>query len=168
MKLDLACGNKKTEGFIGVDLSLEGTQADLIVDLEKYPWYFGDDSIDEIVCNHYIEHTSDLIAFMNEVHRILKPGGTATFVSPYWSSVRCWQDPTHKRAISEQTYYYFVESWRRENGLLHYPITANFEILDFSYHVNPDFQDIKGQDLEYAARHMLNVYDDIKTIIKKI
>lgn len=168
MKLDLACGNRKTEGFTGVDMTLEGTQADLVVDLEMYPWPFEDNSVEQIACNHYIEHTGDLMAFMDEVHRVLKPGGIATFVSPYWSSVRCWQDPTHKRAISEQTYYYFVESWRKENGLLHYPIKANFEILDFSYHVNPDFQDIKGPDLEYASKHLLNVYDDIRAVIKKI
>lgn len=168
MKLDLACGNRKTEGFTGVDITLDGTQADFVVDLESYPWPFEDNSVTEIVCNHYIEHTGDLIAFMNEVWRILEPGGIATFVSPYWSSVRCWQDPTHKRAISEQTYYYFVKSWREENGLLHYPIKSNFEILDFKYHINPDFKDIKGQDLEYAAKHLLNVYDDIKAVIKKI
>ena len=39
LRLDLACGNSKREGFIGVDISVD-TQADYICDLDEYPWRF--------------------------------------------------------------------------------------------------------------------------------
>ena len=105
---------------------------------------------------------------MNEVWRILKPGAVATFISPYYSSVRAWQDPTHKQTISENTYLYYNQEWMKNNGLSHYGIKANFNIMGFEYHINEDFKDVKGADLEYAAKHMINVYDDIKATLKKV
>jgi SAM-dependent methyltransferase len=55
LKLDLACGQNKVEGFKGVDrVALEGV--DYVVDLQEYPWPFEDNSVDEIYCSHYIEH----------------------------------------------------------------------------------------------------------------
>src|ERR1044071_8447624 len=106
IRLDLACGNNKREGFIGIDQSLEKTQADVAHDLESYPWPFSEGYADEVFCSHFIEHVVDLIAFMNEVWRVMKSGGTATFVAPYYTSVWAIQDPTHKRSISEQTFLY--------------------------------------------------------------
>ena len=44
--------------------------------------------------------------------------------------MRAWQDPTHKRAISEATFLYANKSWRVSQGLDRYPITCDF---DFSY-----------------------------------
>lgn len=45
--------------------------------------------------------------FMNEVWRILKPGGQLAFVVPYAGSPGYWQDPTHINPISEATLSYF-------------------------------------------------------------
>lgn len=167
MKLDVACGNNKQPGFTGVDITKEGTQADVTCDLSKFPWPFKDNSVDEVFCSHYIEHTEDLIAFMNELWRITKSGAILTFISPYYTSVRAWQDPTHKRAISESTYFYFDRDWRSREKLLHYPINTDFKIISFDYHYNEDFKEVKGDDLLYASRHFWNVYDDIRATLKK-
>ena len=102
-RLDVACGSNKTPGFFGVDIA-KTKDVDVVWDLEKFPWPFPDNSVDEIVCNHYIEHTKDLISFMNELYRIMVPGGTAIIRAPYYNSMRAWQDPTHVRAISEATF----------------------------------------------------------------
>jgi len=55
IKLNLACGDKKKEGFIGIDIT-ETDSTDIIHDLNVYPWPFEDNSVDEIYCSHYIEH----------------------------------------------------------------------------------------------------------------
>lgn len=47
------------------------------------------------------------IRFMNEVWRVLKPGGRFAFVVPYAGSIGYWQDPTHINPISEATLAYF-------------------------------------------------------------
>ena len=104
-KLDLGCGMAKQLGFIGVDrIAFDGV--DVIHDLEIFPWPFKDESVDEVFCSHYIEHTPDMIKFMDEMYRILKVGGKAQITAPYYANMRCWQDPTHKRAISEASSIY--------------------------------------------------------------
>jgi hypothetical protein len=51
LKLDLGCGTKKLEGYLGVDkVKLEGV--DLVLDLDSTkPWPWKDGSVDAIECN---------------------------------------------------------------------------------------------------------------------
>ena len=64
------------------------------------------------------------------------PGGTATIIAPYYTSMRAWQDPTHKRAISEATFLYANNEWRRTKGLDHYPITCDWDFA-YAYQARP-------------------------------
>jgi len=163
LRLDIACGKNKRDGFIGVDI-WEG--ADIVCDLENFPWPFADESVDEIYCSHYIEHTPDLIAFANEIYRIMKIGATAYILAPYYSSIRAWQDPTHVRAISENTFLYFDKEWRLRNNLDHYPISADF---DFKYRldIDQDWCKKNEDELKFAIKHYINVVSNIYTIMTK-
>lgn len=174
LRIDLACGQNKREGFWGVDI---GGTPDQIVNLEEYPWPWADNSVDELHCSHYIEHTSDLIKFMNECHRILKPVerdaagnvicGQMTVIAPYYTSMRCWQDPTHKHAISEMTFMYYNQDWLRANKLDHYGITANFD-FSYGYNINAEWTSRNQETLQFAIRSYWNVVDDIvATLVKK-
>lgn len=53
------------------------------------------------------DHFGTFIRFMDEVWRILKPGGQFAFVVPYAGSQGYWQDPTHVNPINEITLAYF-------------------------------------------------------------
>lgn len=163
LKLDIACGKNKKPGFTGVDI-WEG--ADIVADLEKFPWPFEDDSVDEIFCSHYIEHTPDLISFVNELYRILKVGGTVEIIAPYYSSIRAWMDPTHLRAISENTFLYFNKDWRVLNKLDHYPIVTDFE-FECRYVIDPAWKDKRDDELKFAIKHYINVVSDIHAILTK-
>ena len=163
MKIDIACGKNKKAGFTGVDI-WEG--ADIVADLEAFPWPFDNESVGEIFCSHYIEHTPDLVAFANELHRILKVGAKAEIIAPYYSSIRAWQDPTHLRAISENTFLYFNKEWRQLNKLDHYPVSADFEI-ESTYIIDPMWRDKDDDELKFAIRHYINVVSDIRTILTK-
>lgn len=163
MKLDIGCGKNKKSGFTGVDI-WEG--ADIVWDLEQFPWPFEDSSVDEIYCSHYIEHTKDLVSFANELYRILKIGGKAEIIAPYYSSIRAWQDPTHLRAISENTFFYFCKEWREVNKLDHYPIVSDF---DFTYRLFLDesWRGKSDDELKYAIKHYMNVVTDIHVVLTK-
>ena len=163
-RLDVACGSNKTPGFFGVDIA--GNDVDVIWDLEKFPWPFPDNSVDEIVCNHYIEHTKDLIAFMNELYRIMVPGGTAIIRAPYYNSMRAWQDPTHVRAISEATFLYYNQDWLKANKLDHYPIKCNFD-FSYGYDFAPDWAMRSEESKAFAVRHYTNVVMDIQAVLIK-
>ena len=165
LKLDLACGQAKREGFTGVDrVPLEGV--DQVVDLEAYPWPWPDASVETIHCSHYIEHVADFCAFMNELGRILIPGGTATIIAPYYTSMRCWQDPTHKRAISEASFLYANKDWRTSQKLDHYPITCDFDYT-FGYAVNPTWATRSQEARDFAIRHYFNAVDDLHVMLTK-
>jgi len=163
LRLDIACGKNKKPGFTGVDI-WEG--AEIVADLEKFPWPFEDNSVDEIFCSHYIEHTPDLISFANELYRILKVGATAEIIAPYYSSIRAWQDPTHLRAISENTFLYFNRDWRLINKLDHYPIVSDFD-FESSYVLDPAWRDKSDDELKFAIKHYINIVMDIRTVLTK-
>jgi ubiquinone/menaquinone biosynthesis C-methylase UbiE len=164
-RLDIACGQNKTPNFFGVDI-VKAKGVDLVYDLEKFPWPFPDNSVDEAVCSHYVEHTKDIIKFMDEVHRILVPGGKIMIRAPYYNSMRAWQDPTHTRAISEATFLYFNKSWRKANRLNHYPIKSDFD-FSFGYDFTPDWAMRSEEARAFAVRHYTNVVSDIIVMLTK-
>ena len=174
-RLDLACGNNKQEGFVGIDITKEGTQADIEANLLSFPWLFAkDNSVEEIFCSHFIEHIphgngfqDPFFDFFNEVWRILKLQGKASFITPYYTSMRAFQDPTHQRFITEATFAYLSKQWREENGLLHYPIHTDFKVIkcDYVYHENS--KNIELQDQQFGLKHFWNVGADMRVILQK-
>lgn len=168
MKLDLACGQNKQPGFKGVDIA-KGHGVDFVVDLEKFPWEpFEDGSIEEIYCSHYVEHTPDLIKFMNEIWRICEDNAKVVFVVPYYTSIRAWQDPTHKRVISEATWMYFNADWRKANKLDHYPIKSNFTVVNMMVFFNPPWDKKSEEARIFAQQHYWNVISDIVVELRAI
>lgn len=165
LKLDIACGQNKTPDFYGVDIA-KAPGVDLVYDLEKFPWPFPDNSVETAVCVHYIEHTKDIIKFMDELYRILKPGATIIIRAPYYNSMRAWQDPTHTRVISEATFFYYNKDWREANKLDHYPIKADFD-FSFGYDFTPDWAMRSEEARAFAVRHYTNVVMDIQVVLVK-
>jgi SAM-dependent methyltransferase len=55
--------------------------------------------------------------FFNELHRVLKPGGKATFITPFWASCRAYGDITHEwPPVSEFFWPYLNKEWRAINA----------------------------------------------------
>lgn len=140
--VDLGCGQiKQTPEFFTENLKITPTKVigvdivkcdgvDIKHDLTKFPYPFKDESVDAIFASHFVEHLDgfERMKFMDECHRILKPGGKMRLVHPYYKSVRAVQDPTHKwPPISENSYFYWDKNWREQNKLDHYPIKCDFE-----------------------------------------
>lgn len=175
VKVDLACGQSKQEGFVGVDI-WEG--ADIVHNLFTFPYPFEDNSVDEIFCSHFIEHlpmdyvehngkNKDLLfAFMDEVHRILKPGGKAHFIFPNAKSSRAFQDPTHRRFIPEQTVAYFNKQWRELNKLDHYNVECDFT-FQTGRAENASIVTRNQEYKQFATQHYWDVVDDIHWIMFK-
>jgi len=165
LKLNLACGNRKLEGYIGVDI-IKTPEVDVVWDLNEYPYPWEDGEVDEITCHHFVEHVEDIIKFMDECYRILKVGGKFEIVAPYYSSVRAWQDPTHVRAISEYTFLYFNKKWREDNLLEHYNIKSDY---DFTYVYNLDsmWANRNEEARNFAIKYYINVVNDIFLTLTK-
>ena len=104
--LDLGCGNKKREGTIGVDYN-DRTAADIVHNLNSFPYPFDDESIDEIYLDNTLEHLDDVMRVMEEVYRIVKPGGKVKIIVPYFRSLYAFTDPTHKQYFAVLSFAYF-------------------------------------------------------------
>src|SRR4030042_5017867 len=197
VKLDLGCGsNKQGEDFIGVDISSETLDVNIVHDLTTYPWPFEDNSIDEIHCSQYVEHIphdtgvkeallesntfeefkklyfeksklDGYIKFFNELYRIMKPDSKAMIIVPYYTSIRAFGDPTHHRYVGDFSMYYLNRGWRESNKLTHYGINTNFDIY-FNYHINEEMSLRSEQVRNKAFIENWNAVDDLMAeIIKK-
>ena len=113
LHVDLGCGYVKPPGYIGVDnLSGRGSQIpdeenapDILMDLNGKAFPFNDNSCDTIRASHFLEH-SNVPHILDECHRVLRPGGTFTFIVPYANSAEGMY-PGHQ--------IFFTEKWFHEN-----------------------------------------------------
>lgn len=110
MKINLGAGTDQFEGYVNVDyLALPGI--DVVHNLLHFPYPFEDNSADKIAAVDVLEHlpnfTKDdkpmVIAFIEECHRILKPGGELYIQTPGYRAEFLWQDPTHVRGFHIKT-----------------------------------------------------------------
>ncbi len=75
LKLNLGCGLDYKKGWVNIDIDKQ-TNPDKIVNLNKVPYPFEKNSVDEINASHVIEHlTLSPIEFLLECRRILKYEG---------------------------------------------------------------------------------------------
>jgi SAM-dependent methyltransferase len=106
--LHLGCGSTKLKGAVGLDIDPK-SQADIIHDMESYPYPVKESSFDEVFAEHVIEHMDNIPKVMEEIHRILKNGGKLIIRGPHFSSVDMFTDPTHRHFMTSRTFDYFVK-----------------------------------------------------------
>lgn len=104
--LDIGCGQSKTAGAFGMDI-LPGKGVDLVHDLNALPWPLEASRFDTVVCSHVIEHLNDLVGVMNEIHRVSRNGARVKIVTPHFSSLNSWEDPTHTRHFARRSFSFF-------------------------------------------------------------
>ena len=134
--VDFGCGANprnpfKARKLIGLDVFEEPPYATSI-EIEytkvspdgKLP--FPDSSVDALTAFDVLEHiprqsgyssVNPFIDIMNEIYRVLKPGGLLLAVTPCFPSGAAFQDPTHVNVITPETHKYFSEDvWGRSLG----------------------------------------------------
>lgn len=104
--LDLGCGKKKRPGAIGVDYS-DRHHADVVHDLNVFPYPFESDSFDQIYLDNVLEHLDKPMRVMEEVHRICKPGASVKVIVPYFRAVWAFIDPTHQTFYTVDAFAYY-------------------------------------------------------------
>lgn len=117
--LDLGCGANPKNPFnaneiygidIREDVALNIKKADLV--MESIP--YEDEMFDYVTAHDLIEHIprviyaptrrSPFIELMNEIYRVLKPGGLFLSFTPAFPNAAAFIDPTHVNIISEGTF----------------------------------------------------------------
>lgn len=107
--LDLGCGTRKRPGSVGIDCN-PASKADIIHDLNVTPYPFKSSEFDEIYVDNVLEHLDNVLAVMEELHRISGPGALVKIVVPYFRSRWACIDPTHKHFFTAGSFDYFDEN----------------------------------------------------------
>ena len=107
--LDVGCGLNKYPGSIGIDRNPR-SRADVVCDLDRFPYPFRDNSFQTLRAVHVIEHVSDVIRAMEEFHRIVGPSGRVFIVTPHYTDFSSFCDPTHRWHLNSFSFRYFGEN----------------------------------------------------------
>jgi SAM-dependent methyltransferase len=95
LKLNLGSGKRYDAEAVNLDITSD-TRPDVVHNLEQIPWPFPDNRFTRVEAFDVIEHLSDPLAAMGEIHRITKPGGRVQIALPHFSSSNAFTDLTHR------------------------------------------------------------------------
>ena len=173
MKLNLGCENKIIEWYINVD-KFDLYEVDINDDLEKFPYPFEDDPVQEIIIPHVLEHIGQsqeiFINILKELFRVCKNQALIKISVHHPRYDSFISDPTHVRPIIILAYLYLTELWKK-NAAANTPLALihdfNFSIEDNSY----DLEDVSltkfkiGEIDKPKFDYMINHYNNIITQI---
>lgn len=140
--LDLGCGpylqnEFQADEIFGVDLEIQNNRRILQKNLATGQIPFRKNTFDYVTAYDFIEHIPrsiyrlrtkySFVDLMDEVWRVLKPGGIFLSLTPAYPSPKAFQDPTHVNYITEETfpsYFCTPNLWARMYGF-----KGDFEII---------------------------------------
>lgn len=143
--LDLGCGATPRNPFqashrYGVDIENNPSLGIQSCDLATETLPFASQSFQFCTAFDVLEHIPRIlytekgrrysfIELMNEIHRVLEPGGYFLHQTPAYPAKEAFQDPTHVNIITEDTmpaYFCGPEPWARTHG---YGFTGHFTLV---------------------------------------
>lgn len=139
--INLGCGDQHLAGFIGLDIRPRaGT--DVICDLER-PLPLATQSVDFAYAKSLMEHISDLVAFLTEVQRVLKPGGNLYIYVPHWSNPFYYSDYSHQRFFGLATFDYFSNPDKQIYRKVPTYIALHFEVTNIRLLFDSPFRPLR-------------------------
>jgi len=184
MKLNLGCGSNKIEGYLNVD---KVGDPDVKADLEDVPWFFAaDDSVDEAVAHHVLEHlgqtTQAFFAIIRELYRVCKDGAVIHLTFPHHRHNNAVDDPSHVRQLTLYGLSLFDQERNRASQAEHkadstlgLDLGVDFVISNPSYMLEKDVSDrlaageITEADIADMERRQNNIIKEVRVdwIVRK-
>jgi len=173
MKLNLGCGSKIYEGYVNVD-KFDIYNVDIQHDLEKTPYPFKDNSVEEIILSHVLEHLGQdpevFINIIKEFYRICKNQALIKIDVPHPRHESFLSDPTHVRPITALGLALFDrdlnEKWEK-SGAANTPLAlihkVNFKIESVNFVIEDEIikkyneGDLDKDKLDFMVKHYNNV-----------
>lgn len=104
--IDLGAAHGKPEGYVGLDHCV-GPGVDRVCDLEQgIP--LADNSVGLVRASDFVEHIRDTVHLMNEIYRVLAPGGWLFLGIPSTDGRGAFMDPTHVSWWNSNSLWYYT------------------------------------------------------------
>lgn len=120
-RINLGSGKDYKPGWLNLDV-IGRAEPDLLLDLGRAQDFpvearsasgeavrLEAGSVECIHANNVLEHVPDLPQLMGNCLALLATGGTLEIEVPYEKSPTAWQDPTHLRALNENSWIYYTD-----------------------------------------------------------
>ena len=115
-KLDVGCGAGKCDpSATGIDI-FAGPGVDLVGDALVILQSMDTQSVGSVYSSHFLEHHNNPSAILNEMVRVVVPGGQIEIRVPHFSDPWFYSDPTHQHPFGLYTfcYYFAYEKFKRK------------------------------------------------------
>lgn len=107
LALDLGAGHGKPHGYLGVDLA-PGDGVDIVASGDNLTTV-ANSSVGVIRAVDFMEHVEDKVRLINEMYRVLAPGGMLLSSTPSTDGRGAFQDPTHVSFYNENSFWYYTD-----------------------------------------------------------
>jgi hypothetical protein len=184
MRLNLGCGGRKFSDWINVD-KFPTCGPDQVVDLERFPWPWPDNSVDEVRMYHVLEHlgaeTAVYLGIIKELYRVCRDGAAINIIVPHPRHDDFIGDPTHVRPVTAESIHLLSQAANREwlamgaaNTPLGLYIEVDFAMESVSHELAEPWQELferkklSPADLQHAIRFYNNVVKQTNMTIRPI
>ena len=149
MKLNLGCGSKILDGYTNVD-KFDYYKPDIVHDLETFPYPFENNSVDEILISHVLEHIGQspqiFLQIIKEFYRICHHESLIKIFVPHPRHDNFLSDPTHVRPITILGLQLFDKElnleWQKKNAA-NTPLAlineVDFKIVRAKYNLDDNY-----------------------------
>ena len=182
IKLHLGCGHKLIPGYVNVD---KFGEPDVRVDLEEFPWPWEDNSVEEVLMHHVLEHlgqeTDVYLGIIKELYRVCKKDAIIKITVPHPRNDNFIIDPTHVRAVTPEGLTMFSKKanqiWK-ENGCSNTSLAMfldiDLEVIGTTYVPAGVWSkkwvdgEITQEELNDAGSKFNNVWEEIHIDVKVV
>lgn len=167
-RLNLGCGTHPRKDWVNLDAqALPGV--DVVADLDACattPLPFPDDSFDEFHASHLLEHLQHPLPFMQELHRIARPGAVLEIRVPYGASDDADIDPTHVRRYFVRSFKYFMQGTYRN---FDYGYRGDWDTVDIRLVVDgARYAGVSDAEVSAQIQSLRNVVLEMRAVLRAV
>ena len=151
-QLNMGCGFKKLLDYWNVD-AWKDCNPDQVLDFEQTPWPYEDNFFIKINADSILEHLGQtpqkFLEVIKEMYRVSAPDCTWSVVTPHHRCDNFFNDFTHVRVITENTFRMFDQQFNestRKRKLSHslhgIQNSIDLEVVSVDYDITSVFQDL--------------------------